>query len=333
MSRRARSLRRRCSRCSLVVARRRASCGRGGGTAHVTAPTSSAPSASTRARDVRDPRRQGRQGHHGHARRATGCASTSTYDDTYKRAGRRQGRRRRRRRSSATATSSSRRSTPAAPRLADGARIPLDRHRGAGRAGPDLLQPRRPRRRARPEGRQQERRAVPAARRRRRQPRRRGRASSTRPLTDLSQALGTLSDGRGDLFGTVRNLQVFTTALADSDQPGARVQHRPGQRRRPARRRARRARARAEEPRGRARRGGVVRQGQPDEPHHRHRRPRRHHRRSLAKQKDALAEVLDAGPVALSNLQNAYNPASGTLDTRDNAAAARTTRACSSARC
>ena len=39
----------------------------------------------------------------------------------------------------------------------------------------------------------------------------------------------------------------------------------------------------------------------------------------LAKQKDALAEVLDAGPVALSNLQNAYNPASGTLDTRDNA--------------
>ena len=53
----------------------------------------------------------------------------------------------------------------------------------------------------------------------------------------------------------------------------------------------------------------------------------------LAKQKDALAEILDAGPVALSNLQIAYNPASGTLDTRDNAAAARTTRACSSARC
>jgi phospholipid/cholesterol/gamma-HCH transport system substrate-binding protein len=40
---------------------------------------------------------------------------------------------------------------------------------------------------------------------------------------------------------------------------------------------------------------------------------------TLAKQKDALAETLDAGPVALSNLQNAYNPASGTLDTRDNA--------------
>jgi phospholipid/cholesterol/gamma-HCH transport system substrate-binding protein len=32
-----------------------------------------------------------------------------------------------------------------------------------------------------------------------------------------------------------------------------------------------------------------------------------------------LAEVLEAGPVALSNLQLAYNPKSGTLDTRNNA--------------
>ena len=38
----------------------------------------------------------------------------------------------------------------------------------------------------------------------------------------------------------------------------------------------------------------------------------------LAKQKDALAEILDDAPAALSNLQNAYNPTSGTLDTRDN---------------
>ena len=38
----------------------------------------------------------------------------------------------------------------------------------------------------------------------------------------------------------------------------------------------------------------------------------------LAKQKDALAEILDDAPDALSNLQNAYNPGSGTLDTRDN---------------
>ncbi|MDQ1624762.1 MAG: phospholipid/cholesterol/gamma-HCH transport system substrate-binding protein, partial [Actinomycetota bacterium] len=37
-------------------------------------------------------------------------------------------------------------------------------------------------------------------------------------LTDFSQAIATLGDGRDDLFGTVRNLQVFTSALAANDQ-------------------------------------------------------------------------------------------------------------------
>ena len=36
-------------------------------------------------------------------------------------------------------------------------------------------------------------------------------------VKDLSQAVTTLSDGRRDLFGTVRNLQVFTAALAADD--------------------------------------------------------------------------------------------------------------------
>lgn len=36
-------------------------------------------------------------------------------------------------------------------------------------------------------------------------------------ITQLSQAAKTLADGRGDLFGTVRNLQQFTQALAASD--------------------------------------------------------------------------------------------------------------------
>ena len=35
---------------------------------------------------------------------------------------------------------------------------------------------------------------------------------------DLSKALETLSGGRNDLFGTVRNLQAFTTMLATNDQ-------------------------------------------------------------------------------------------------------------------
>ena len=91
-----------------------------------------------------------------------------------------------------------------------------------------------------------------------------------------------------DLFGTVATCRSSPTALASSDSQVRRVQHRPGQRRRPARGRARRARAGAEEPRGRARRGGVVRQGQPGEPHHRHRRASPTSPASLAKQKDAL---------------------------------------------
>jgi phospholipid/cholesterol/gamma-HCH transport system substrate-binding protein len=36
-------------------------------------------------------------------------------------------------------------------------------------------------------------------------------------ITRLSQAITTLSNGREDLFGTVRNLQSLTSALADSD--------------------------------------------------------------------------------------------------------------------
>ena len=36
-------------------------------------------------------------------------------------------------------------------------------------------------------------------------------------ITKLSAAANTLANGRGDLFGTVKNLQVFTKALSDSD--------------------------------------------------------------------------------------------------------------------
>jgi phospholipid/cholesterol/gamma-HCH transport system substrate-binding protein len=39
----------------------------------------------------------------------------------------------------------------------------------------------------------------------------------------------------------------------------------------------------------------------------------------LVTQRAALQELLTVAPTGLSNLQNAYNPASGTLDTRNNA--------------
>jgi len=41
---------------------------------------------------------------------------------------------------------------------------------------------------------------------------------------------------------------------------------------------------------------------------------------TIARQRDALDEALTNAPVAVSNLQHAYNPISGTLDTRNNAA-------------
>lgn len=38
-----------------------------------------------------------------------------------------------------------------------------------------------------------------------------------RTIKDMSEAMATLSDNRGDIFATVRNLQVFTAALESSD--------------------------------------------------------------------------------------------------------------------
>jgi phospholipid/cholesterol/gamma-HCH transport system substrate-binding protein len=137
-------------------------------------------------------------------------------------------------------------------------------------------------------------------------------------VTDLSQALSTLARGKEDLFGTVDNLQVFTTALAHSDSQVAAfnqdlasvADQLAGERQELALALKNLAVALGEvaafvkeneknltgDIRGLAAISGT-----------------------LAKQKDAIAEVLDAGPVALSNLQLAYNASSGTLDTRDNA--------------
>jgi phospholipid/cholesterol/gamma-HCH transport system substrate-binding protein len=137
-------------------------------------------------------------------------------------------------------------------------------------------------------------------------------------LTDFSRAISTLSDGRGDLFSTVRNLQIFTTALATSDGQvrafntdlASVADQLAGERGELALALKNLAIALGEvasfvkenranlttDIAGLADITGI-----------------------LAKQKNALAETLDAGPVALSNLQNAFNPTSGTLDTRDNA--------------
>jgi virulence factor Mce-like protein len=136
-------------------------------------------------------------------------------------------------------------------------------------------------------------------------------------LDGLSRALDTLSDGRQDLFGTVGNLQQFTTALARSDQQVRSFN---------------------------AQLAGVAQQlaGERDELAAALRNLAtaladvttfvKQNRATLTSNVDALAdvtgvlvrqqqslvEILDVAPLALSNLNLAYNPRSGTLDTRDN---------------
>jgi phospholipid/cholesterol/gamma-HCH transport system substrate-binding protein len=140
-----------------------------------------------------------------------------------------------------------------------------------------------------------------------------------RTLRDFSLAIGTLSDNKESLFSTVRNLQVFTTALANSDsQVRAFNRDLASVADQLAAEREELALALKHLAVALGEVGAFVKEnrknlttdieGLADIT------------ATLAKQKDALAEVLDAGPVALSNLQNAYNPSSGTLDTRNNEA-------------
>lgn len=137
-------------------------------------------------------------------------------------------------------------------------------------------------------------------------------------LDDLSRALSTMAAGREDLFGTVANLQRFTTALARSDAQVREFNQRlaaVGEQLAAERddlAAALRALAKAL-----ADITGFVRDN----------------RAALAgnvaaladisgvlvRQQRALIDALDVAPLALSNLNLAYNPRSGTLDTRNNA--------------
>ena len=135
-------------------------------------------------------------------------------------------------------------------------------------------------------------------------------------LNDLSQAVSTLADQRSDLFGTVDNLQKFTTTIAGSDstirqfdadlaQVSAQL---AGQRQ---------ALAAAVSNLSTAL-GSVatfVQENKTDLTANV--KDLASVTQVLVKQKKSLEEFLDNSAVALSNLQLAYNPSSGTLDTRD----------------
>ncbi|MEU9442818.1 MCE family protein [Streptomyces sp. NPDC048304] len=139
-------------------------------------------------------------------------------------------------------------------------------------------------------------------------------------VEDLSQAVTTLSDGRGDLFGTVRNLQVFTAALAADDTSvrsfntdlATVAGQLAGERKDLAAALKYLAAALGDV-------AGFVKGNK---------KALTSDVKGLAKvtkvlvaQRSALEELLSVAPTGLSNLQNAYNPAAGTLDTRNNAQA------------
>jgi phospholipid/cholesterol/gamma-HCH transport system substrate-binding protein len=142
-------------------------------------------------------------------------------------------------------------------------------------------------------------------------------AKLNQTLTDFSDAVGTLSDGRKDLFGTVRNLQTFTSALAaDDDQVRRFNTDLAGVADQLAGERGDLALALKNLGTAMDDVAGFVKDnraalqsnvaGLADVT------------KVLLTQKKALEEFVTDAPVALSNLQNAYNAGSGTLDTRDN---------------
>jgi len=139
-----------------------------------------------------------------------------------------------------------------------------------------------------------------------------------RTVEDLSDAVTTLSDGRTDLFGTVRNLQVFTAALAADDKSVrsfntslAKVAEQlAGER----------------EDLAAALKNLGTALGAVADFVKRNKKSLTSNVEGLSKvtkvlvtQRAALEELLEVAPVGMSNLNNAYNPSSGTLDTRNNA--------------
>ncbi|MBV7697497.1 MCE family protein [Streptomyces sp. TRM70350] len=136
-------------------------------------------------------------------------------------------------------------------------------------------------------------------------------------VKDLSAAVTTLSDGRGDLFGTVRNLQVFTAALAADDKSVRSFNTSLAQ--------VAEQLAGEREDLAAALRNLGIALGDISAFVKQNKKSLTSNVKGLSKvtkvlvaQRAALEELLEVAPTGLSNLQNAYNASSGTLDTRNN---------------
>ena len=136
-------------------------------------------------------------------------------------------------------------------------------------------------------------------------------------LTDFSQGIETLAENRDDLFGTVRNLQDFTTTIANSDNT-VRAFNRDladvadqlaGERQDLATAVRQLSVALGDVATFvRENREGLTTNVE----------NLSEVVAALIENRAALEEFIDVAPTALSNLQLAYNPSTGTLDTRDN---------------
>lgn len=137
-------------------------------------------------------------------------------------------------------------------------------------------------------------------------------------VKDLSQAVTTLSDGRRNLFGTVRNLQVFTAALAADDDNVrsfndslAKVAKQLAGERKDLAAAVKHLSVALKDV------SGFVHENKNSLTSNVKGLSKT--TRVLVKQRAALEELLEVAPTGLGNLHNAYNPKSATLDTRNNA--------------
>jgi virulence factor Mce-like protein len=135
-------------------------------------------------------------------------------------------------------------------------------------------------------------------------------------LTGFSQAVRTLAEGRNDLFASVDNLQVFTSALASVDaQVGQFNDNLAAVADQLAGERDDLAAAIAQLSSALDQVATFVQQNTALLTTNVDRLA--DVTLTLVQQRSALAEVLDVAPAALSNVSRAYNPDTGTLDTRD----------------
>ncbi|MGY1811774.1 MCE family protein [Blastococcus sp. SYSU D00820] len=138
-----------------------------------------------------------------------------------------------------------------------------------------------------------------------------------RTLTGFSQAVETLAENREDLFGSIDNLQTFTTALATIDAQVS--QFNDNMAAVTAQLEAERADLAAAVALLSQALGEIATFVQTNSALLTTNVDRLADvTLTLVQQRAALAEILEVAPAALGNVAHAYNPDYGTLDTRDN---------------